>query len=214
VRCFVALVPPASFRVAFETVLLPAMKGMKGWRPLRPEAVHVTLAFMADAEPALVDAAVAAVQAAAAVNALATAPIRLRFGPLKPFPSASRPRVLALEPILGADELAGLWNGFNVLFHREALARGLPPPNPEWSPGARFRPHLSLARPVSRIRHRSGVRPRQGPGALPAGLAASDNLALLDEVFIFDELVLFESILSHDGPRYMPLAHASLTAGA
>jgi 2'-5' RNA ligase len=202
------LVPPASFCSALETVLLPCVKGMEEWRPVRPEAVHVTLAFMADAGQTLVDAAVAS------VHAVTAAPLRLRFGPLRPFPSASRPRVLALEPTLGADDLAGLWNGFNVLFHREALARGLPPPNPEWSPGARFRPHLSLARPVSRIRHRPGVRPRQGPGALPAGLAASDNLTVLDEVFIFDELVVFESILSHDGPRYTILAQALLTAGA
>jgi 2'-5' RNA ligase len=184
------------------------MEGMKGWRPVLPEGIHVTLAFMADAEAALVDAA------AASVKAAATGPLRLRFGPLKAFPSVSRPRVLAIEPVQGADELNGLWNGFNGLFQQEALARGLPPPNPEWRPGGRFRPHLSLARPVIRIRQRPGARPWLEPGALAAGIGASGNLTVLDETFVFDELVLFESILSHDGPRYTILAQASLTAGA
>lgn len=207
-RCFTALVPPVAFLSACETVLLPSIRDMQGWRSVRPEGIHVTLAFMADAAPALVDAAVAS------VNAVAAVPVSLRFGPLKPFPSVSRPRVLAIEPILGADELAGLWNGFNALFQGEAKARGLPPPNPQWQPGGRFRPHLSLARPVSRIRHGPVVQPGQGSGMLPSQVAASGSLAVLDEVFVFDELILYESVLRHDGPRYTPLAHASLTGRA
>lgn len=207
-RCFVALVPPVAFLAACETVLLPSIKEMQGWRPVRSEDIHVTLAFMADAEAALVDAA------AASVHAVAAGPLSLGFGPLRTFPSASRPRVLAIEPAQGADELTGLWNGFNGLFQQEALSRGLPPPNPEWRPGGRFRPHLSLARPVNRIRQRPGFRPRLGPGVLPAGVGASGSLTVLDEAFVFDELVLFESILSRDGPRYTILTQASLTAGA
>ncbi len=239
-RCFAALVPPASFLAALEMALLPYMTGLQGWRLVRPEGIHVTLAFMADAGPVMIDAAVAALQGMA-VPAMAVgheravqaavpgvgnwaAPVSLRFGPPTLFPSLARPRVLALEPIQGADELAGLWNGFNGLFHREALARKLPPPNPEWRSGARFRPHLSLARPVNRPGQRPVVRPGQEPAVCHANATASGSSVALYEVFIFDELVLYESIRGYDGPRYIPLAqaflvqkplaHASLTGDA
>ncbi|MFH2114253.1 MAG: hypothetical protein ABIJ86_07090 [Spirochaetota bacterium] len=210
-RCFAALIPPASFLAVFEKILLPSISGMRGWRPVRPEGIHVTLAFMADAGQAMVDAVVATIQgtatrARAPIAGDWATPVTLRFGFPRLFPSTSRPKVLAIEPVQGADELAGLWNGFNGLFHREALARGLPPPNPEWRPGTRFRPHLSLARPATQADVWQVTRPVQA--------ATVGSCAALDDVFIFDELVLYESILGSSGSRYTPLAHASLTGGA
>ena len=181
----------------------------------------MTLAFMADAQPTLVDAAKSVLDSVA--TGLTTGmqgipdgknwaiPLKLSFGPLKPFPTASRPRVLALEPSRGAAELAELWNGFNHRFKFEAKIRGLPPPNPQWKPGARFKPHLSLARPVNRTGQREPAQPGHDSVVRQAQASSALNLGTLDEIFIFDTLVLYESILGTGGSRYTPLATASLT---
>lgn len=206
-RCFAALVPPATFLEAGETVLFPYMRSLPGWRPVPSDRVHLTLAFLPDAGTELLGAAREAVESVATGaegGSPWAAPVGLRFGPVKAFPSASRPRVLAMEPISGGEALTALWNGFNEVLYRAALARQLPPPNPQWRPGGSFKAHLSLARPIGR-----GGR-GQASGASPSG--SGGGSLVLDGMFLFERLVLYQSVLGPYGPRYTPLAQARLTA--
>jgi 2'-5' RNA ligase len=105
--------------------------GGDGVRWVRPEALHVTLRFLGDVDPARV----APLASRAARELAALRPFALRLGKAELFPTPSRPRVVALglEPAAPLAELAGA-------VERAVVAEGFAP---EERP---FRAHLTLGR--------------------------------------------------------------------
>jgi 2'-5' RNA ligase len=132
--------------------------GGDGVRWVRPEALHVTLRFLGDIDPARV-----APLASGAERELAgLRPFSLRLGPLELLPSPRRPRVVALglEPEAKLAELA-------AAVERAVVAEG-------FAPEARpFRAHLTLGR----------VRDREAPAV--AGVAVPAEEFAVEEVVLF-----------------------------
>lgn len=189
-RCFIALVPPDNFIGAAAAYLETA--GTYGnWRWVRPEGVHITLAFLGDVDAATVDVARSAV---ASMDGRMRAPA-LRFGQAEAFPNPRRPRALVLRPTEGHVDAEDVWNALNDELAARAGNAGLPPPNPDWIDGRIWHPHLTLARPKK-------------PDAEVPDLA--ETPADLRALVRFDRVVLFESLLGQGGSRYRAVETAML----
>lgn len=148
-------------------------------RWVRPEALHVTLRFLGE-----IDAPEAGPLARRASQEVAPLrPFALHLGPAELFPSARRPRVVALglEPAAPLVELA-------AAVECAVVAEGFPA---EERP---FRAHLTLGR----------VRDRRFPTVAAFAVPAAE-LAV-------EEVVLFRSELSPAGSRYTPLERVRLGA--
>lgn len=148
-------------------------------RFVRPEGLHVTLRFLGAVPPEAVPPLVAAV--GQELCEVPRGPVRL--GALHAFPSARRPRVLALA--LGPAEALG---ALAAAVERGVVSAGFAPePRP-------FRAHVTLARV------REGQRlPVPGPD-VPAP----------DGSFEAREVVLFESRPGAGGSIYTPLERLPL----
>ncbi len=178
VRAFFAIELDADLRRAAAEVArtLRAASGGRDVRWVRPENLHVTLRFLGDtprdALPGL------AAEVGRAVGPLA--PVPLELGPVVAFPSARRPRVVALE-LRPAEPLVRL---------AEAVERGVvaagfePEPRP-------FRPHLTLGR----------VRGRSAPLDAEVPPHAASEVR---------EVALLRSELRASGARYTPLERLAL----
>lgn len=144
----------------------------------RPESYHLTLRFLGEISPA--QQAPLAARVAEAVAG--TAPFELRLARIVAFPSARRPRVIAvtLEP---EEPLVRLAEGVERAVVRAGLA---PEPRP-------FRAHLTLGR----------VRDRAHPDPAAAG-------ALAAEPFRVTEVVLYRSDLQPEGAVHTPLERMPL----
>ena len=180
IRTFVAIDLDSEARRAAADWLsrLRAEPDASAVRWVRPEALHVTLRFLGNIEAGRVAALARAVGAEVA----RIAPFELALGAPKLFPSARRPRVvaLALEPEAGVAELA-------AAVERGVVAEGCEPE------ARRFRAHLTLGR-----------IPGQSAPALPAAAGAKQARLRVGEV------VLFRSDLSRSGARYTPLERMPL----
>ena len=119
-------------------------------RWVRSEALHVTLRFLGNIDPARVESLARAVGA----RVVPLAPFEIQLGAARLFPSARRPRVVMIElaPAGSLEDLA-------ATVEDGVVAAGFEPE------GRRFRAHLTLGR----------VRGRRQPGmrglAAPAGTA-------------------------------------------
>jgi len=183
-RLFVALDLPGELRegiVAWgqEELADPAL------RPVAPESLHVTLAFLGHRPEEEIDEIASAVR-----DAVGPAPWVEVLDP-EPRPSRGRARVYAL-PVLspGAEALqAGVEQG---------LVEGgffEPEKRPYW-------PHITVARvrPEGRGSRRPAVV-AEPPGKLPEGLS---------EARICRRMTLYRSQLKPTGARYVPLAQVQL----
>lgn len=153
-RLFIAVMPPAPVqeRLAGLTSLLAAHHAIL--RPVRPEAIHVTLRFLGDMTGAQ-EAQV--MKACAAVEGVATFP--LAIGGFGAFPNVRQPRVVWLGCPSGGDALVLLHQRLqDELLRRRLVERG-----------EEFTPHLTLAR----VRPEADRAARAALGtaiaALPAG---------------------------------------------
>ncbi|HKJ24262.1 MAG TPA: RNA 2',3'-cyclic phosphodiesterase [Myxococcota bacterium] len=146
----------------------------------RPESLHVTLRFLGDVATGQLGGLVACV----AKEAARVAPFALRLGALVAFPTARRPRVLAVEALPAAALARAA-----AAVERGCVAAG-------FAPEARpFRGHLTLG------------RVKRGPGrAMRARTPRFDDVAVPDhEPTPVRDAVLFASELHRDGARYTPL---------
>lgn len=144
-RLFVAVDPPPEVAAAIGRWASTAIAG-PGIRLTRAGALHLTLAFLGDTDPARID------EVAAVVASVRPRPVTIELCSEVAGRPSRRPRVLALEvdsPALC--ELQAEVSGALV-----ALGVFEPEERPFW-------PHLTLAR----IRGRGGVEP---PGELPESL--------------------------------------------
>jgi len=185
VRAFFAIALEGDALVAAEAELarLRAAPGAGALRFVRPEGLHVTLRFLGEIPRERVTPLAASVGVALA----GVAPFEATLGGVEAFPSARRPRVLALG--LGPPErITTLAAGVE----RGVVAAGFAPePRP-------FRGHVTLGRA------REG---RRLEPALAAAPAASDAAPAS---FRVRHVVLFESALGAGGSRYLPLERVPL----
>jgi len=176
-RLFVAFEMPPSLRQELGRRGAAVRRSLPKASWVRDNGMHLTLKFLGDTDPVLVDALVPALREAFAP----AAPLRLRVAGLGAFPPASKARVVwcGLEALDG--DLAAVQAAVAGAVERVA---GL---EPERRP---FHPHLTLARCRT-----------------PWARDAVERLAALfgplpEEVFAVDHGVLFESTLHPEGAAY------------
>lgn len=173
VRAFFAIDLTASAREAAQAVV-HALRGLPGGdavRWVRPEGLHVTLYFLGNIAWSQATPLARSVEE----EVRGIAPFDLALGAAHLFPSARRPRVVALD-VEPAEPVARL----AAAVERGVVREGFEPES------RAFRAHLTLGR----------VRTGRGPD--PSGAAA----AALSPV---DAVVLFRSEFSRSGARYTPL---------
>ena len=181
-RLFIALPLPGEIASA-AAALLPELPGL---RCVRPELLHVTLAFLG----AVPDERLPDVIAACGEAASAHAPFDIALDRAGRFPQAGAPRVVWLGIGEGAAECASL-----AAAVRGALtAKGLP------FDGKPFRPHVTLAR----------VRPDVDRTAARAIAAATERLRPPPLRFAAEVILPIESRLSPNGPRHTPRGAVAL----
>lgn len=184
-RLFVALDPPEELAERLSGWAVEIAAERPTLRPLPPESLHLTLAFLGQHPVESID------PIAAALDAIAPSPVELRFQP-RPFPMPRRrPRLFAL----------GAESGEIDPVHR-ALERSLVEAC-SYEPDQReFWPHLSV------LRVRGSGRPEPGAGRPIRRIPSlPDDLA---EPFGAVRVALYRSNLRPEGPFYARLAAIEL----
>lgn len=131
-RLFVALNLPDDVRARIDAELLePLRSSTRGVRWVRPEMLHVTLAFLGERSDT------EAREASRVVDDLARgrAPLRVTLRGLGAFPSVDRPRVVWL----GLDDPTSV-RQLHRAFERERARLGVP------AEGRAYHPHVTLGR--------------------------------------------------------------------
>ena len=129
-RVFVAVDIPAGVRAAIGALVTRLDKTASGARWVRVEAMHVTLKFIGETEPSMVERIKSALGAVRS-----SAPVEMRFRGVGFFPSERHPRVF--------------WAGIEASPNLSELAAGIEQRlEPLGIPrdDRAFRPHLTLAR--------------------------------------------------------------------
>jgi RNA 2',3'-cyclic 3'-phosphodiesterase len=187
VRLFVAIPLPEDL-VQRAAALLP--RGLSGLRPIKPENLHVTLAFLGYTPDERERDAASVVREAA----LTVPRFHLSFDRAGRFPERGRPRVVWLGLGEGADSVRRLGEAVAEGLRRQALRFDDRP----------FSPHLTLAR----VREEAT---KKEVGAIAAAVAALAPPRLAADIA---EILLMRSVLSRQGPTYTPTEHAPLGAPA
>jgi 2'-5' RNA ligase len=183
VRLFVAIPLPPELALRAAEILptsLPALRRVK------PENLHVTLAFLGwTPDEKLGDVVDAAREGAAGVSAFT-----LAFDRAGRFPDSGRPRVVWLGMSEGSDRVLELGVGVYAGLRSHRLRFDERP----------VAPHLTLAR----VQEDASL-----PEAKTVG-AALATLAVRRLEFAVTEIAVVQSVLSPKGPRYTPLATVPL----
>ena len=181
-RLFIALpLPPET--ASAVAALLPEVPGL---RRVRPELLHLTLAFVGNVS----DGRLADVIAACAEAASKQDPFAVTLDRAGRFPEGGAPRVVWIGMGEGATESADLAAAVrNALTARELPFDDTP-----------LRPHVTLAR----------VNPDVDRPTARAIAAAAAGLRVPPLRFTAEAIVPFESVLSPKGPQYTPRAIAPL----
>jgi RNA 2',3'-cyclic 3'-phosphodiesterase len=183
-RLFVALDLPEEVRAGIERWSTGALTD-PALRPVAPESLHITLAFLGYRPEKEIEEI-----AAAMGESVAPAPwIELHEPEQRP--PRGRARLFALPAISPGTERLQAGLGANLVRARlyEPEKRG-------------FWPHVTLAR--VRLEGRGSRRPRLVEKA-PKGLPAS-----LSDPFLGVRMTLYRSLLQPQGARYVPLAKVEL----
>ncbi len=180
VRTFIAIELPQEVRAYLEARQEDLARAGGDVKWVRPDDIHLTLAFLGNVPVEEIAAVAAAVGGAAA----GMEPIRLRAGGAGRFPPRGRPRVvwIGIEEPTGA--LARLQSAV-----AEATARFAEKPERR-----EYKAHLTVGR----------VRGGRGAEELSEAVAALADAK--GPEFEAAEVVIFESVLAREGPTYMPLA--------
>jgi len=181
VRLFFALEMPPPVRATLAELLERLRPLGRGVRWVDAEAIHLTLRFLGEIEPARLEALTAAARSGTG----SCSALRLRTGGLGAFPERGRARVvwIALSDEDGA--LAALHAALEAALERQGFGREQRP----------FAPHLTLGR----------VRQGGDPRPALARVAAPEPV-----LFGAQEYVLMESHLDPGGARYKMCARFGL----
>ena len=182
-RLFIAVQLPSELTDR-AAALLPA--ALPAVRPVRPELMHVTLAFLGWTPDGQLERVIDATRAAAAGHQ----PVHLAFATAGRFPAEGKPKVVWLGTGEGSGPLAALAASVTTELRRALLNLD----------DRAFAPHLTLAR----------VRPEaSGPEARTI-TAAIEALRVPDLRARVDRIAVMESVLSPKGPRYTARAEVPL----
>ncbi|HYM44189.1 MAG TPA: RNA 2',3'-cyclic phosphodiesterase [Steroidobacteraceae bacterium] len=149
-RLFFALWPDEAQRAALAHSTRKVLRSCGG-RPVPPENLHVTLAFLGSVPAARLGELRAIAGRTAAALAQEAAPFVLRFEHLVHFPRAQVLAVLASSPPESAP--AGDLRSLAATLTSETAAAGF---SPDLKP---FRAHVTVARKVARVPRESAIRP-------------------------------------------------------
>lgn len=177
-RLFVALPLPPDLAAA-AAALTPDVPAL---RPVRPELLHITLAFIGRVPDEQLDAVIAATREAA----LSQGPFTIALTSAGRFPEGGMPRIVWLGIDEGGSECAGL----ATAVRRALAARDIPFDDKP------FRPHVTLAR----------VRDDTDRATGREIAARITKLTISPLGWTAREIVPLESVLSPKGPRYTPRA--------
>jgi len=185
VRLFVALPLPLEIASAAAAVMPPD----RAIRSVRPELLHVTLAFVGRVDDARLEDVVAATRDAARSQP----PFAVTLDTAGTFPETGAPHVVWIGMSDGAVETSALATAV-----RRALgARGVPFDDKP------FRPHVTLGR----VRDETDrVVAREIAGRMK-------RVTFRPLRWTAREIIPFESVLSPKGPRYTPRATVPLGVG-
>lgn len=185
-RLFVALnIPDAERERIAAEVLDPLRERLPAVRWVRPETLHVTLAFLGERSDAELREAHTVVREVAATRA----PIRVRLSGLGVFPDAERPRVLWL----GVADPAPV-RELHRVFERERARLGVP------AEGRAYHPHVTLGR----VQHPNDAALLAALGPALAGIRFEATVTL-------PSLDLMRSEAVPAGVRYTTLLAAALS---
>jgi RNA 2',3'-cyclic 3'-phosphodiesterase len=184
VRGFVAVLLPDGVRSRLAATAAELRARAPGLAWVRAENLHLTLRFLGDLEPAVLERAREAVQAAAT----AMGPFTVALGGLGGFPSTRAPRVVWAGVVTGGEGLRALHAALDAAL----VARGIP------GEGRAFHPHVTLAR----------ARDPRGAGRLAEALGPGAGFG---EVRV-TALHLMRSELDPRGARHSVLIEAPLAA--
>ena len=188
IRAFVALDLPAEAAAAVAAWQAEALKGREGLRAIRPEALHLTLAFLGDRDEGEIAAAIAVLEG----HGAEPAPVPIRLEPVPIGLPRRRPRVVAFEAVSAA-----------AVQLQEALAADLVAAGVLAPERRAFRPHLSVARVRGDPRR---MRPRPSIGTLPPLSGGGGH------TFDAVRVALYRSQLGSQGARYGCLGRVRLAA--
>jgi RNA 2',3'-cyclic 3'-phosphodiesterase len=183
-RMFVALDLPASTREAIAAWRDEVVAGRNDLRPVAPEALHVTLAFLGWQD----ESAAPRIAEAAFGPARGMGPPRLAAAEVLAIPPRGAPRLFALDPADEEGRAVALQQAVSDALEAERFYK--PEKRPFW-------PHVTLAR----------VKRGQRAGPLPE-LPAPPR-----DAFDADELTLYRSTLRPQGALYEPLARGRVGTG-
>lgn len=179
-RLFVAVVPPAHVRDAWDEFLAPRREASTGLRWTVPEGWHLTCAFMA----AVPDSAIPGLDEALAEVAARTAEFAVTVDGAGAFPDPDHARAFWLAVTDGATDLARLATRTRTAAGRCGIEVA----------GGRFRPHLTIAR----ANGVSGTGWLEVFGAIPP------------QTWRVDGFCLIRSLLLPGGAGYQTLAQFEL----
>ena len=182
-RLFIAIPLPPHHALRASELLPPALPAL---RRVKPENLHITLAFLGWTPDEQLPAVVAAAQEAAGPVARFT----LVFDRAGRFPDRGRPRVAWLGMGEGAENVLELGTRVAAALRTRRLRFDDRP----------LAPHLTLARVVEDA---SAAEAKTVGSALEA-------LEVPDLRFEVGEIGVIQSVLSPKGPRYTPLATVPL----
>ncbi len=187
-RLFIAVALPAATIQSCQAVIADARAHSpeRGIRWVRTENLHITLRFLGETPPAIVEPVADALRAA--VTSLA--PFEVRLAGAGAFPADRRPRTLWIGIERGADELGAMAG----MLQRSLASLGWPV---EDRP---FRPHLTIAR-TDAASGGDGTRAADAMVAAASGWQAG---------FTAVAATLFRSHLGAGPPRYEPIVEAPL----
>jgi len=185
-RAFVAVPLPEGVRAALAAEQQTLRDELPGARWTRPAGIHLTLHFLGDVAPDVIEA----LGGALGEECAAVAPFELAVGGLGVFPGPRRPRVL-WAGVAAPEGLQDLHRAAGVALRRCGL-------KPE---RRRFHPHLTLARFRSRLS-------RQGLSTL--GRILDQEGRGQAGRFRVEAVHLYRSELLPSGARYTVLHEAPL----
>ncbi|MFH0810991.1 MAG: RNA 2',3'-cyclic phosphodiesterase [Pseudomonadota bacterium] len=197
IRAFIALELPQKCQDSLASVQKQLAGVGKGVSWTRPENIHLTLKFLGYVEEAQVEAAAAAMTAAAVGHG----PLRLKMKGVGAFPGVARPRVIWVG-VAGED--VGRLVGLQRVLDARLAAVGSEKPEAKT-----YAPHLTLGRvkDPAPVRGKSPLADNSPLTKMILSLAGLD----LDE-FEAAELVLFKSDLKPGGAVYTKLHAVRLLA--
>ena len=184
-RLFIAVPLPDDIAAAASAIL----PGLPGVRRVRPDHMHVTLAFLGSVDTSRLPDVYGALRS----GSRGVPPFDASLGGLGRFPDGGAPRIVWLGFTRGAAELIRLADGVRRSLTERAVSFDAKP----------FRAHVTLARVGDRAE-------RDTARALVAAIARGRTPSL---DFHVGEVAAFESVVTPKGPRYTRRATVSLEVG-